>query len=208
MTFTVLGVSFADMPRIATAIQEGHAAAANDAAAAGGHGGFDPLAVSPGLAFWSGVTFLALLFLLTKFAWKPIVAAVEAREGKLKGDLDAADKARAEAEATARKLTAELDSAAVRARETVEHARVAAERVAAEISARAKLDAEAIRVRAEADIEAARDKALADIKEVAVDLAIAITRDVVKRNATDDDHRKSAEEVVKSMALLKKKGAA
>jgi F-type H+-transporting ATPase subunit b len=201
MTFTMLGASFAG-----ALIDAGSAASA--AGGPEGGQGFNPLEVSPGLAVWSGVTFLILLFLLTKFAWKPIVAAVEAREHKLEGDLAGAEKARADAEAAARKLAAELDAAALKARETVEQARASAERVAAEIAARAKAEAEAARARAEADIEAAREKALADIKEVAVDLAIAITREVVKKSASDDDHRKAAEEVVKAMTAKSKKGVA
>ncbi|MDP1994372.1 MAG: hypothetical protein Q8K40_03905, partial [Ignavibacteria bacterium] len=61
----------------------------------GGSGGL--LSVNPGLAFWTVLTFLILLFILKKFAWKPILAALDEREQKIKDSLLMAEKANEEA---------------------------------------------------------------------------------------------------------------
>lgn len=52
-----------------------------------------------GLIFWTVLIFIILVFLLARVVWKPLLAAVEAREEKIKGDLEAARKARDEAQA-------------------------------------------------------------------------------------------------------------
>ena len=54
---------------------------------------------SVGLFFWQTLLFLVLVFFLRKFAWKPILEAVEGREEGIKNALDAADKAKADMEA-------------------------------------------------------------------------------------------------------------
>ncbi len=167
-------------------------------AAEAGHK-LDPLEPSFGLTFWSGVTFMCLLLLLLKFAWKPIVKIVEDREKKIRGDLEGAEKAKAEADAALRKYQAQLDESAVKARETVEAARARAEQAAAEIATAAKAEAAGIIAKARAEIEGEKQKALADIKASVVELSMAITREVVKRTASQDDHAAIANDIMKRM---------
>ncbi|MCJ7554746.1 MAG: F0F1 ATP synthase subunit B, partial [Ignavibacteriaceae bacterium] len=64
-------------------------------AAEGGSGGL--LSVNTGLAFWTTLTFLILLFILGKFAWKPILTALKQREDAIKDSLEQAEKAKDEA---------------------------------------------------------------------------------------------------------------
>lgn len=57
-----------------------------------------PLDVNPGLILWTVVTFLILLFILSKFAWKPILSSLHERESQIKESLEKAETARLEAE--------------------------------------------------------------------------------------------------------------
>src|SRR5579862_887309 len=57
-----------------------------------------PINFKQDLALWSAVTFLIFLFMLGRFAWKPLVAALDEREGKIHGDISAAESARIKAE--------------------------------------------------------------------------------------------------------------
>jgi F-type H+-transporting ATPase subunit b len=164
--------------------------------AAGGHK-FNPLEPSFGLMFWSGITFVLLFILLMKFAWKPILAKVEEREKKIRGDVDGAQKARMDAEATLKLHEAKLAEAAQAARDTIEAARVRAEQAAAGIAAAAKTEAEAILARARAQIEADKDKAVQDIKTAVVELSMAVTREVVKRTAGQEDHARIADDLIR-----------
>jgi F-type H+-transporting ATPase subunit b len=158
---------------------------------------FNLLAPSWGLMFWSGVTFVCLLVLLRAFAWKPILAKVEEREKKIKGDVDGAEKARTDAEATLKLHEAKLAEAAQAARDTIEAARVRAEQAAAGIAAAAKVEAEAILTRARAQIEADKDRAVQDIKTAVVELSMAVTREVVKRTAGQEDHARIADDLIR-----------
>lgn len=159
--------------------------------------GFDPLKPSGGLLFWSTLTFILLFILLMKFAWKPILAKVEEREKKIKGDVDGAEKARAGAEATLKLHEAKLAEAAQAARDTIEAARVRAEQAAAGIAATAKAEAEATLAKARAQIESDKQRALSDIKTAVVELSMAVTREVVKRTAGQEDHAKIADDLIR-----------
>ena len=79
--------------------------------AGGENGGL--LDVSPGLIFWTVITFLILLFILKKMAWKPILSSLDERENKIKESLEKAEFARTEAE----KLIAENKSNLAKAEE-------------------------------------------------------------------------------------------
>jgi F-type H+-transporting ATPase subunit b len=158
---------------------------------------FNLLAPSWGLMFWSGVTFVCLLLLLRAFAWKPILARIEEREKKIRGDVDGAEKARQQAEATLKLHEAKLAEAAQNARDTIEAARVRAEQAAAGIAAAAKAEAEATLARARTQIEADKQKAVSDIKTAVVELSMAVTREVVKRTAGQEDHAKIADDLIR-----------
>lgn len=175
---------------------------ATQAATGDAHGashGFNPLEPSWGLFFWSAVTFVLLFALLKKFAWGPIIKMVEEREGRIRGDLDRAEKARVDAEGLLRQHEAKLAEAAQAARETVEAARVRAEQAAAGIAATAKTEAESILARARAQIEADKQRAVADIKTAVVELSMAVTREVVKRTSSQEDHARLADELIHRM---------
>jgi F-type H+-transporting ATPase subunit b len=158
---------------------------------------FNPLEPSFGLMFWSLITFALLFILLMKYAWKPILSKVEEREKKIKGDVDGAEQARLKAEDTLKRHEAKLAEAAQAARETVEAARARAEQAAAGIAAVAKSEAEAILVRAREQIEADKQRAVADIKTAVVELSMAVTREVVKRTAAQEDHSKIADDLIR-----------
>lgn len=162
----------------------------------GHEGEFNPFDPSKGLTLWGGITFLFLVFILAKFAWKPILTTVESREKRIRADLDGAEKARVDADHTLALYKRQLEEAAVKARETIEEARTRAEKAGAEIGAKARVEAEGILARAKLQIEAERDKALADVKQAAVELALEITRTVVKRTASQEDLAKTADEVL------------
>lgn len=120
---------------------------------------------------WLAITFLVLYLLLSRLALPRIGAAIEAREGKLKGDLDRAEKLKSEAEAaieTYRKAIAEAQagSQAVLKQAAAAVAAEAAKReaaFAAEINARTKT--------AEEGIAAAKTAALGDLRAVAAEAA-------------------------------------
>lgn len=163
---------------------------------AGHDASFDPLHVESGFLFWSSISFIILLAVLYRLGWGPLTKTIEDRESKIKGDIDAAETARAEADAALAKYRAQLEEATGEAKRVLEEARQAAERAKQSIVDDAKEQAEAVKAAAQRDIETARKKAIADIRSTVVDVAVAISSKVVSNAVDASEHERLADEVL------------
>lgn len=159
-------------------------------------GGFDPLAVQPGLLFWSIVVFVALFFVLRKVAWGPLTKTIEERESRIKADIESAEKSRVEAEARLAEYEKKLEEAAKEAKQVLEEAREAAGRAREEIVSEARQAAATLKAQAEKDIATAREKAIADIKGQIVEVAMAVSESVLKKAVDQSDHERLTDEVL------------
>ena len=162
----------------------------------GGKPSWNPLAFDPGTTMLSFIVFMIVLYVLSKYAWKPLLATIEAREKRIADALSAAEKARAEAEALRRDFEQQTKAARMEADRALEEGRVAAERLARDIETRAHSDAERLRERAKEEIDLARRQALEDIRREAVELSIKVASVVVRKSLDDGEHRRIASEVV------------
>lgn len=140
------------------------------AAAEGGPGLFD---VNLGLSLWTVVIFLALLFLLRKFAWGPILGMMEAREDRIRGALDESAAARAEAAKLLEEHKAQLADARRQASEIVAEGKAAGDRLRKEIEEKARDEAQYIIESARREIEREKDQAISELRRESVDLALA-----------------------------------
>jgi len=141
-----------------------------------------------GLMFWTLAIFVFLLVVLSKFAYKPLLAAVESREAALE---KAITDAKADREAAA-KLLAEQQKALAEARAEMQKAmndgRAAAEALRAEMLEKVKAEGADMLDRTRREMQAEKEKAVADLRREAVDLAISGASKVIGRNldsATD-----------------------
>lgn len=163
--------------------QDDHAAAATG----GEHEGDpNPLAVDPDLAIWTGVVFLLLLFVLNKFAWPQISAALLDREKRIEGNIAAAEAMQAQAKQLLAQHEAKLATAADEVRALLEEARRDAEHTKTQIVAEAKKAADTERDRAIRDVERAADHAMKDLAETSANLAVELAGKVVRQNITPD----------------------
>ncbi len=169
---------------------------------AAAEGGFNPLHIDPAAAALTLITFLGLLFVLWKFAWGPILEAVESRESRIEDAIRQAEEDRGKAQAmlddyTQRVAHVEQEVAGLR-----EKGRTDAESLRADILAKAQVDARGVTEKAQRDIELARTQAIEDIRREAVTLGLAIAGKVVGRSVDDDDQRRLAGEVVSELASV------
>jgi F-type H+-transporting ATPase subunit b len=131
---------------------------------------------SPGVGtiFWSALIFLLFLLLLSKFAWKPILSAVKAREEMIKGSLQSAAKAREEM----LKLQSDNEAIIRKAREEREgilkEAREVRDKLISEAKGKAADEAEKLIVKARVGIESEKRKALSEIREQVANLSVEI----------------------------------
>ena len=167
------------------------------------HGGAstpNPLVqLDPGLFIWTILTFLVLFFVLAKFAWKPLLAALEARENTIRSSLEDAEKAKTELE----RLNAESEEIIAKARSEAQsihvEARAAAEKIKTDLMSEAEEDAGKIRDEAEKQIRVEKEKAINEIRQEVVDLSLAVAEKVIKKNLSKEDNQDLIENSLKNL---------
>jgi len=155
--------------------------------------------LDPGLFIWTILTFLTLLFLLAKFAWKPLLAALEERENKIKNSLEDAEKAKAELERINVKSEEIIAKARSEAQSIHVEAKAATERIKADLKAKAEEDSKKIREEAEKQIRVEKDKAINEIRQEVVDLSLAVAEKVIKKNLSKEDNQGLIEDSLKNL---------
>ena len=142
-----------------------------------------------GLIFWSTLSFLLLLFILRKFAWKPILTAVSDREEGIKNALATAENARKEMQ----NLTADNERILKEARTErdglLKEAREIKENIISEAKDEAQQQAEKVIEQAKATIQAEKQAAIADLKNQVAELSIGIAEKVVRKELSDKDQQ-------------------
>ena len=153
----------------------------------------------PGLYIWTIATFLILLWLLAKFAWRPLLAALEQRQETIRKSLDDAQQAKQDLErlnAESRKILAE---ARVQAEHILSLTRTDANRLRDELKQKAQSEAAGVIKNAERQIEMETARAIQQIRNEAVDISIAIASKVLERNVTREDNERLIEETFKQI---------
>ena len=153
----------------------------------------------PGLFIWTILTFLILLALLSKFAWKPLLAALQARQDRISQSLDDARRAQEEMERVKRESAEIIRQAHVEASGIVSSSRTDAERVREETKQKARAEAAAIIAAAQRQIESETLRARDDVRREAAELAVAIASKLIRRNISVDDNRVMIDEMIGSL---------
>lgn len=161
----------------------------------------DLLSPNGGLMFWTIVIFVLLLLLLSKFAFKPMLAAVEAREKSLQDALDSAKRDREEAQRVLADHRAQLEKARGEAQKLIADGRATAEKLRNDLLEQTKAQQQEMLDRARRDIETEKLNAIAALRREAVDLAIAGAGKVIERNLDNDANRKLVEGFLGSVSL-------
>ncbi len=148
----------------------------------GGEGGGGLYDINTGLSVWTLIVFAILVAVLGKFAWGPILKAVDEREKGIQAKLDEAAAQNAEAAQLLQEHKAQLADARRQASELIAEGRTAAERVRKELEEKARAEAQGIVERARAEIERERDAALEVLRKESVDLALAAASRLMHEN--------------------------
>lgn len=169
----------------------------------GGHGDPNPLSVDPDLALWTGVVFLVLFAVLSKFAWPAISAALLERERKIEKNIADAALKHEEAKQMLVSYEARLASAADEVRALLEEARRDAEYTKNQIISEAKKAADAERERSLLEVDRARDAALKSIAESSANMAVELAGNIVTQNLTADQQAQLVRDALGRLTTLK-----
>ena len=154
---------------------------------------------SYGLMVWTLVIFVTLGFILSKYAFGPITAAVAAREQALEDAIAGAKRDREEAASLLAEHRANLAASRDEAQKIIADARISAERVRAELVEQAHGEQTSMLARARQEIESEKTRAIAELRREAVDLAIAGASKVIEKNLDQDSNRKLVESFLASV---------
>lgn len=163
-------------------------------------GALNPLIIDPDLAIWTAIIFGILLLVLWKFAWGPIITALDAREQRVLDHLAAAEAKHEEAKGLLAAHEARLAMAKDEVREMLEEARRDAEVTKATIVAEADAAAKARQDRALREIDLARDGAVRQLAETSANLAVDLAGKVVKQNLSADQQAALVREATTRLA--------
>ena len=144
----------------------------------------------PGLFIWTILTFLVLLALLAKFAWRPLLEALEGRQAGIRKALDDAHLAKRELERLQQESVQIIRSARVEADAIIVASRADAERLREELKQKARSEAGALVRNAERQIQLETERALQQIRNEAIDLSVAIASKIIQRNLSKEDNQR------------------
>lgn len=149
-----------------------------------------------GLFFWQLLLFVGLVLLLKKFAWKPILDAVEKREEGIKGALESAEKARLEMQNLQADNQKLLKEARAEREDMLKEAREIKNKMIEDAKSEAQEQANKMIAQATAAIESEKKAAMAELKGQVAGLSLEIAEKVVRRELSSKDRQ---EELVESM---------
>ena len=153
----------------------------------------------PGLFFWTIAVFLVLLYLLKRFAWGPLLAALDERQAGIRKSLDDADRAKKELEQAQQEAEAILGKARSQADAIVSEARSDAAKLREDLRRQAQQEAQSIVGNAERQIQQERDRALVQIRGEAVDVSLMIASKLIRRNLTKEDNAALIDDAVRQV---------
>lgn len=150
----------------------------------------DLIAPDFGLIFWQGITFLIVLFILGKYAWKPILNALSQREESIEEALNSAEQARKEMENLKAENEKLLDEARKERDQILKEARESANKIKEEAREEASKISNKMQEDARASIESEKNAALADLKQQVGDFAIQIAEKILREKLDDEKAQK------------------
>ena len=147
--------------------------------------------------------FLLLLWGLSKWAWGPLTAQLEARRQKIAGEFAEAERRQLAADALKVKLEQDLRGIDAQARAKLQEAVSEGQKVAGEIRSQAQQEAQARMARAEEEMMREREKAKELLKEQVIALSLATAEKILKSKLDEPAHRKLAGQFIDEVGALR-----
>jgi F-type H+-transporting ATPase subunit b len=166
-------------------------------AAEGGGGGL--LSVDSTLLWATLVIFALFAYVLGKFAWGPLLKIVDEREKSIREQVEAAERAAAEARDTLAKHQELLRDAGREREEILSRALKEAEQARLELVAKARAESEALLKRGQEQMQRERDQALVELRSQVADIAVEAASRIVKSSLSDEAQRRLVDEYIQAL---------
>ena len=160
---------------------------------------FEQIEVFQSLAFWSVVSFALLFLLLKKYAFPPILEALEERENKIRTEISDAEKLRQEAQELKTDLEKELKNAHEKANTIVQMAGDESKKIQEKTIQETQAKVRQMQNDAEQEIQIDQNKLLNEIRGYTAALTIAATEKVLKKSLGDEDKKRLIDESIEDV---------
>ncbi|MBT8386665.1 MAG: F0F1 ATP synthase subunit B [Ignavibacteria bacterium] len=157
------------------------------------------LDVNPGLIIWTIVTFLILLIILKKVAWKPILSALDQREKDIKDSLEKAEKAKEDAQRILDENQANLAKAEEESKKIIEQSRSYAENLKEQMLKESKEQSKKIIEDAAEEIDRKKDSAFEELKDEVAKIAVNAAEKIMKQNLDADKNKHIVDSYLKDV---------
>jgi F-type H+-transporting ATPase subunit b len=158
------------------------------------------LEIYPGLMLWTILTFLIVLFILRRTAWKPLVQALNDREEKIRSSLEEAENARIEAQRLLDENRQVLTDAEEQSARIIREGRAMGERLKNEILEKAQASSRLLVDQAKEEIRREKDSALAQLRSEVSDLAIAAAGKILDANLDNAQQRRLVDQAIQELS--------
>ncbi|HQJ76490.1 MAG TPA: F0F1 ATP synthase subunit B [Bacteroidota bacterium] len=153
----------------------------------------------PGLIIWTIITFLLLLFILKKAAWKPLLSALQKREDTIASSLQKAEQAKVDAEKLLKEHSERLAQAEAEAQRIINEGRQLAEKIKENITAEAKAISDKIIKESKEEIEKSRQAAIESLKKDISQIAILAASKIISENLDEKVDKKLVDKMIDNL---------
>jgi len=157
------------------------------------------LELNPGLVVWTIITFLVVLAILRVTAWKPLLAALAAREEKIRSSLEQAEQAREEAARLLEENKQQRTQAEQEAQRIIAQGREMGEKLKAELTEKAASSSRHMIDQAKEEIRREKEAALVQLRTEVADLAILAAGKIIDENLDTPKQRALVDQAIENI---------
>ncbi len=162
----------------------------------------DPLTIELSMFVYTVIAFLVLLFILTKFAWKPIAKLLDERADKIEGQIEEARRIKNLAEQRVKEYEEKIAVVHKEIEELKDAARKQGEELKQQLEQKGREEVEEMRQRASKEIDLMVNKARGELREIVAGLALEAAERITEKSLADEDHKRLAEETIMQLGGL------
>ena len=155
--------------------------------------------INPGLILWTIITFLVVVLILRAVAWKPLLAALNGREEKIRSSLQHAEQAQQEAQRLLEANRRQLALAEEQSQRIIREGRTLGERLKAEIMEKANASSRHMIDQAKEEIKREKESALVQLRGEVADLAIMAAGKILDANLDTAKQRQLVDAAIKDL---------
>lgn len=157
------------------------------------------LDINPGLIIWTIITFILLVIVLGKFAWKPLLQALHSREQEIADSLKKAEEARKYSERMMNENKIAMEKASTETARLIAEGRAMAEQLKSDIVAKANESAKKMLEQAKDEITREKESAMSQLRSEVAELSILVAEKILDESLDGVKQKKMVDKVLQQL---------